>query len=74
MVISGIVKTAKPCAKDELKKLELHFSKVLEQEVFLDQIIDPEIIGGFRVEIQSHVYDASIKTRLENLKEHLKKA
>ena len=38
----------------------------------LEEVIDPSILGGFIVTLKDNVYDASLKTKLQNLKESLK--
>ena len=55
-----------PAAPEE-RQLELirsSFSRRLEDEVQLEVIVDPSLIGGVRVEIDGRVYDGSIQNRL----------
>jgi F-type H+-transporting ATPase subunit delta len=53
---------------DEIRKsLEKRFNKKL----ILDNRITPELIGGLKIQVGNMVIDASVKSRLENLKEIL---
>jgi F-type H+-transporting ATPase subunit delta len=35
--------------------------------------VDPELIGGVKIEIGDRVYDQTVKGQLERLQKHLKK-
>ena len=41
------------------------------KQIKLDFNIDPNLIGGVVTRIGSTIYDSSVKTQLENLKEEL---
>ena len=47
------------------------FSKHTGQKVTLTQEVDKSLLGGFVVHIRSHLYDFSLKRRLEEMKKHL---
>lgn len=47
--------------------LEKRFGKKIELEVSTD----PELLGGFVAQIGSEIYDASVRGRIENLRESL---
>ena len=55
----------------KLDVLKANLEKVTGKQVKLDFLIDPEIIGGVVTRIGSTIYDGSVKTQLENLKEEL---
>lgn len=56
-------------ARERLKQdLEAHFKKKLQLEV----TIDPELIGGVRVQVGDEVIDASVRGKLANLAAALK--
>jgi F-type H+-transporting ATPase subunit delta len=60
-------------ASDDLALLEKTFSKKLNKNVSLTFIKDSSVIGGYRVEIGSRVYDTSYLHKLKLLQESLKK-
>ena len=56
-----------------LTKIKQKIRDVEGCEIDLINIIDPTLIGGVRVVIDGHIYDGSIKSHLEKLKESLLK-
>lgn len=56
-----------------LKSISNAVSKKEGKEVELYNHIDPTLIGGIRVVIDGHIYDDSIKSRLNRMKESLLK-
>ena len=56
-----------------LSKIRQKIEEVEKVEVDLINVIDPTLIGGVRVVIDGHIYDGSIKSHLEKLKESLLK-
>lgn len=56
-----------------LEKIKQKIKSVEGSDVDLINIIDPTLIGGVRVVIDGHIYDGSIKSHLEKLKESLLK-
>ena len=46
--------------------------KKLNHKIELKNIIDERLIGGVRVVINDHVFDGSVKFKLETLKNNLK--
>lgn len=63
---------SKPISEEEKNKIKKSIEEKEEVRVELEEIIDPSILGGFIVTLKDNVYDASLKTKLENLKESLK--
>lgn len=68
----GFVYSTQELSKEQLDKIESAIAKRLDHEVELKNLIDERLIGGVRVVIHDHVYDGSIKYKLETLKENLK--
>ena len=57
-----------PLDEQTLSKLQKKISQLEKVEIELINKIDPSIIGGLKVVIHSHIYDGSIKNKLENMK------
>jgi F-type H+-transporting ATPase subunit delta len=72
---SGVVIAEITSARELPDRERLDFQKRLEtltgKKVNMNFEIDDEIIGGVVTRIGSKVYDGSVKTKLENLKEQL---
>jgi ATP synthase F1 delta subunit len=70
-VTSGRLLTAAKLAEGRLEKLETETGHLLGKNVKLKSEIDPSILGGCRIYIDGKLIDASLKTRLDKLKEKL---
>ena len=70
-IVRGEVTTAIPLAPDKLRALEQGLQKVSGRTVVLESRVDPSIIGGVITRLGSTVYDGSITTQLEKMKQAL---
>ena len=67
-VDEGLVYSVIPIDEKTKSKLEKKISQLEGVEVELINKIDPHLIGGLKVVIHGHIYDGSIKNKLENMK------
>jgi len=65
------VRSAVPLNDDERQRLADDLRSVAEMEPVLQETVDPAILGGLIVRVQDWVYDASVRTRLENIRNQL---
>lgn len=70
-VVRGEVTTAVPIAPDRLRALEQRLTQATGRTVTLDAKVDPSIVGGAVTRLGSIVYDGSVTTQLQRLKESL---
>jgi F-type H+-transporting ATPase subunit delta len=70
-VIRGEVTTAVPIAPEKVRALEQGLGRATGRRVVLESRVDPSIIGGVITRIGSTVYDGSITTQLQKMKEAL---
>ena len=66
-VKEGLIYSAFPLAKETINKIKNKISQIEKMDVELISRIDPSLIGGVKVVINSHVYDGSIKNQLEKM-------
>ena len=66
-IVEGLIYSAFPLGEDTLLKIKKKISQIENREVDLIPRIDPSLIGGVKVVINSHVYDGSIKNQLEKM-------
>ena len=66
-VKEGLIYSAFPLNKETLNKIKNKISQIEGMDVELISRIDPSLIGGVKVVINSHVYDGSIKNQLERM-------
>lgn len=67
----GYLFSASKLSDREVADIELALSKKLIARVKLKQKVDPSLIGGIKIALDDKVYDASLKTKLNDLKKHL---
>lgn len=70
-VIRGSVTTAVPLDAARLRALEDSLGRITGRRVTLQPNVDPAIIGGVVAKLGSIVYDGSVATQLEKMKETL---
>jgi F-type H+-transporting ATPase subunit delta len=69
--VSANVTSARELTAKEQKDLQANIEKLTGKKVNLSYEINTEIIGGIVTRIGSTVYDSSVKTQLQNLKQQL---
>ena len=66
-IVEGLIYTAFPLKEETLLKIKNKISQIEHRDVDLIVRIDPSLIGGVKVVINSHVYDGSIQNQLEKM-------
>lgn len=62
------VRTARPLGDKQVARLSKALSARYGERLTINQIIDPELIGGLRVAIGDEIIDGSVATRLADLR------
>lgn len=70
-IVRGEVTTAVPLAPETLRVLERGLATATGRTVVLEAKVDPSIIGGVVTRLGSTVYDGSITTQLQKMKQAL---
>ncbi len=70
-LVNGSVTSAHELTDTQKGELKRNLEKVTVKTVNLTYAIDPELIGGVVTRIGSTVYDGSVRTQLEHLREQL---
>ena len=70
-VVSANVSSAHELNDAQRNELRANIEKRTGKQVKLDFAVDPNLIGGVVTRIGSTIYDGSVKTQLENLKDEL---
>ena len=70
-IVKGTVTSATPLAPEKVHALARSLSSATGKEVQLDAAVDPSIIGGVIARIGSTVYDGSIRTQLQKMRQQL---
>lgn len=70
-IASASITSARPLSDKQKAELQASLAQLTGKQVNLNFEIDEKLIGGVITRIGSTVYDGSVKTQLENLKEQL---
>lgn len=70
-LVHGYVSSAHELSEDERAEMMANLEKVTGKKVRLDFDINKDLIGGVVARVGSTVYDNSVRTKLEHLKEQL---
>ena len=68
----GVIYSAVPLDGDRVKAFEKRTGATLGKRVSLDSRIDKSLIGGVKIYVDGKLIDASVKTRLEAMKQRMK--
>ena len=68
------VRSAKPLTAAEKTQIKNKLKAVTGRAVTMEATVEPELLGGFVVTLGSRVFDASLKTKLDDLRLALKSA
>ena len=71
--IKARVVSALGLEEEQISSLEVLLSKHLDLEVSLVSEIDPEVIAGFYVLVEGHIFDGTVRTQLNEMKKRLKR-
>ena len=70
-IVRAEVKSAAPLSPEKMRALEESLSKVTGKKVELSVSVEPELLGGIVATIGSTVYDGSVKTQLERMRQEI---
>jgi F-type H+-transporting ATPase subunit delta len=72
--ISAEVVSAVPLTAAQSKGIQAALRQALGKDPEIETRVDPSILGGLKVKVGSRLYDASLKSKLDQLKFALKRA
>jgi len=70
-IVSALVTSAMPLTKDEDAAIRARVAQLTGTTVDVQTAVDPALIGGLTVKIGDRLIDASVRGRLERLREQL---
>ena len=72
--VSAEVTTARPLTAEQQSGLAAALRLALGKDPEIETRVDPALLGGLKVRVGSRLYDASLKSKLDQLKFALKRA
>lgn len=73
-VVAAEVVSAVPLSAAQTKDIQSALSKALGKSPEMTARVDPSILGGLKVKVGSKLFDASLKTKLDQMKFALRRA
>jgi len=70
-IVEALVTSAAPLSADEVSAVRDKVAKMTDRQVELRSAVDEGLIGGLTVRVGDTLYDASVRGRLERLRESL---
>ena len=67
------VTSARPLSAESLQSIQQSLAKSLPYRPIIEADTDPKLLGGLRIRVGDTVYDSSLRTRLKQLAERLRK-
>ena len=71
--VEARVRAAAVLDDGNLKRLREALRKIAGKEVVLQQESDPSLIGGLVIELEGKIYDGSVRTQLEQMKQRMER-
>lgn len=71
--VEAKVVSAKALTEKQIKTIQTLLSKKNNMQVEVKATVDPDVIGGFYVLVNGYVFDRTVRTDLNNMKERLKR-
>jgi F-type H+-transporting ATPase subunit delta len=65
------VRSAAPLAQDQVDKLRRELKETFHKEPILETAVEPDLLGGLVVQMGDWVFDGSVQTRLESIKNQI---
>ena len=66
-VVRAHIVTAVPLPQSEIDQIAVAVGSILEKKADVDVVIDPSILGGFKITVGQYLIDLSLKTKLDGL-------
>ena len=70
-IVEAEVTSARPLEEAESRELLAEVARVTGKQVSAEYKIDPSLIGGATIRVESTVYDGSVRGQLQKMKEQL---
>ncbi len=69
--VEGVVETPYPLSDEHMRSLEELALRLAGKKVQLSQKTSPDLIGGVRLRVENTLYDSSVATALDDLRQQL---
>lgn len=71
--VEAKVVSAKALTKEQIESIRNILNKQINMEVELQNKVDPDVIGGFYILVEGRIFDGTVRSKLNTMKERLKR-
>ena len=71
--IEAKVVSAKALTAEQIKSIRTILAQKIERQVELEASVDPDLIGGFYILVDGWIFDRTVRSGLDMMREHLKR-
>lgn len=64
------VRVAKPLTEEQLSRMRAALTQQVGRQVYIQVIVDPDVLGGVRVELGDEVIEGTVASRLSSARRH----
>ena len=69
----AIIVSATPLSRQQIESVRNVITEHVNMRIRMKTVVDPNVIGGFRVVVDGRVFDATVRFKINRLKEYLKR-
>ncbi|QFQ30633.2 F0F1 ATP synthase subunit delta [Janibacter melonis] len=69
--LTAVVTTAAPLTTEQTGRLASALQRIYSKPILVQQLIEPDVIGGIRVQVGDEVVDGTVLRRLDEARRHL---
>ena len=69
--LTAVVTTAAPLTPEQTARLASALQRIYSKPILVQQLIEPDVIGGIRVQVGDEVVDGTVLRRLDEARRHL---
>lgn len=71
--IEAKVVSAKPLTEEQVESIRMILSGQTDMEIIIKTKVDPDVIGGFYILADGRIFDSTVRTELNRMRERLKR-
>lgn len=71
--IEAKVVSAKPLTEEQVESIRMILSGQTDMEIMIKTKVDPDVIGGFFILADGRIFDSTVRTELNRMRERLKR-
>ena len=71
--IEAKVVSARALTKEQIESIRRILARQTSLEIMIENKVDPDVIGGFYILMDGHIFDCTVRTELNRMKERLKR-